>query len=122
MAEAGATTMTETFKATGLHMAMYSMPIVAGLLAIVLFLGARTSTGLQYRFQVDGETLFEGEDYRPSPCHGDHTEESAKGLLGFLTLRPGDTDSEYFDKYTEAQMRWAKSSLCEGLGYEISED
>ena len=44
MAEAGATTMTETFKATGLHMAMYSMPIVAGLLAIVLFLGARTIT------------------------------------------------------------------------------
>ena len=44
MAEAGATTMTEAYKATGLHTAMYSMPIVAGLLAIVLFLGARTIT------------------------------------------------------------------------------
>jgi len=42
MLEAGATSMTEAFKATGLHTAMFSMPIVAALLAIVLFLGART--------------------------------------------------------------------------------
>lgn len=28
-------------------------------------------------------------------------------LLGFLTLRPGDTDREYFDKYTPAQLEYA---------------
>lgn len=88
----------------------------------VLFLGDRTDRGLRYKFQVDGETLFEGDEYSPSPLYDDHSEESAKGILTFLTLRKGDTDSEYFEKYTEAQIRWSESSLCEELGYDISED
>lgn len=88
----------------------------------ILFLGDRTDRGLRYKFQVDGETLFEGDDYRPSPFYGDHSEESAKGILNFITLRKGDTDDEYFEKYTEAQTRWSESSLCEELGYEISAD
>ena len=42
MAAAGATTMTEQFKATGLHSAMYVIPLLCALLAVVLFAASRT--------------------------------------------------------------------------------
>jgi MFS family permease len=44
MMAAGATAMTETFKASGLHHAMYAIPLLAFVLAAVLFAGARTVT------------------------------------------------------------------------------
>jgi predicted MFS family arabinose efflux permease len=42
MNEAGATTMAEAFRATGLHDAFYIVPVVSLILALVLFAGART--------------------------------------------------------------------------------
>jgi MFS family permease len=42
MAAAGATAMSEHFKAAGLHSAMYSIPLLCALLAVVLFVAART--------------------------------------------------------------------------------
>jgi predicted MFS family arabinose efflux permease len=39
MFAAGATTMNESFKAAGLHTAMYAIPLLAGLASIVLFAG-----------------------------------------------------------------------------------
>ena len=30
-------------------------------------------------------------------------------ILGFLSLRPGDTDPEYFDSYSDEQLRWAQT-------------
>jgi MFS family permease len=42
MIEAGASTMTEAFKATGLHHAMYAIPILALAAAFVLFMASRT--------------------------------------------------------------------------------
>jgi MFS family permease len=42
MVQAGATSMTEAFKATGLHNAMYVIPIFAVLAAAVLFAASRT--------------------------------------------------------------------------------
>ena len=42
MAAAGATAMTEQFKATGLHSAMYVIPLLCALLAVVLFAASRT--------------------------------------------------------------------------------
>ena len=42
MAAAGATTMTEQFKATGLHSAMYVIPLLCAVLAVVLFAASRT--------------------------------------------------------------------------------
>lgn len=52
-----------------------------------------------------GESLiFHGKDYKPSPLFkGFDTLESVACLLGFLVLRPGDTDSEYFKYYTPEQ-------------------
>lgn len=42
MVAAGATTMTEAFKAAGLHSAMYAIPIFAVVASLVLFAGAST--------------------------------------------------------------------------------
>jgi len=44
MVAAGATTLTEAFKATGLHNAMYVIPLMAVLASVVLFAAASTVT------------------------------------------------------------------------------
>jgi len=68
-----------------------------------------------------GEVLFEGEDYRPSPCHCSNSDDALRDLIGFLTVQPGDTDEEYFKDYTPEQIDFSKSGDCEYLaawGYE----
>ncbi len=42
MTDAGASSMTEAFKATGLHNAMYAIPVLAVVAALVLFAASRT--------------------------------------------------------------------------------
>ena len=42
MTDAGATTMTEAFKAVGLHHAMHAIPVLCLVLAVVLYLASRT--------------------------------------------------------------------------------
>lgn len=54
-----------------------------------------------------GKSLFKGEDFTCSPLHAVDSDECVEALLGFLTLRPGDTDREYFKDYTKAQMEFA---------------
>lgn len=64
---------------------------------------------LAYRFYTPtGELLFEGADLGCSPMHGIDSDDSIRALLGFLTLRPGDTDADYFDDYTPEQMAFAE--------------
>lgn len=61
-----------------------------------------------YRFYDTGwsdEPVFEGADFS---SHGDW-DEAAAGLLRFLTLKEGDTDDEYFEKYTPQQLDWRDS-------------
>ena len=69
-----------------------------------------------------GAVLFAGDDFRPSPMHADDADETLRGLLGFLTLRPGDTDREYFADYSPAQLAFAESSECELLAFAYSDD
>lgn len=49
-------------------------------------------------------TLFEGSDFSPSPFDSIDGDDTVKALMGFLTLRPGDTDAEYFENYTNTQL------------------
>lgn len=64
-----------------------------------------------YRFIApDGSVLFSGDSYRPSPQHRPTSDDAAYALLGFLTLRPGDTDREYFAEYTMDQWIWCNGS------------
>lgn len=74
-----------------------------------------------YTFGRVGEPpIFTGDDFGPSPMNDPLGYRSALGLLTFLTLRPGDTDSDYFDAYTSAQLAWANSYDCEALQGEVS--
>ena len=52
--------------------------------------------------------LFEGEDHG-CPMHTAIDSDGAvRSIMGFLTLRPGDTDSDYFKAYTPEQMAYAE--------------
>jgi hypothetical protein len=60
--------------------------------------------------------LFTGEDFACSPLHAIDSDECIATLMGFLTLRPGDTDAEYFANYTPTQLefceQYAESLAC----------
>ena len=55
-----------------------------------------------------GKVIFEASDFACSPLHSIDGDETVASLLGFLSLRPGDTDAEYFDGYTPAQVAWCE--------------
>jgi hypothetical protein len=76
-------------------------------------------------FTPTGGLLFSGADYGCSPMHAIDSDETLRSLLGFLTLRPGDTDAEYFKDYTQDQLDfcsgdaeslsiWAESAASSG--------
>ena len=76
--------------------------------------------GYELRQRDKGITtvLFTGEDFAGSPMHSDDSDETIASLLGFLTLRPGDTDREYFDAYTPEQLEYC-SQHAETLSAEV---
>jgi hypothetical protein len=63
-------------------------------------------------------TVFEGSDFRPSPMHSIDGDDAVKALMSFLTLRPGDTDADYFDSYTPEQLEYC-SMHAETLNGEV---
>lgn len=73
------------------------------------------STDIAYRLTQDGKELFKGRQYRVGAGTCADSDDSVRGLMGFLTLRPGDTDRDYFDDYTPEQMAFAKGD-AEELG------
>lgn len=63
-------------------------------------------------------TLFEGEDHG-CPMHtGVDSDDAVRSVMNFLTLKPGDTDSDYFAGYTEAQLEYCNSH-AESLALEV---
>lgn len=62
--------------------------------------------------------LFEGEDFGCSPCHAVDSDATVEGIMSFLTLRPGDTDAEYFESYTQAQLNYC-AEHAEALRSEV---
>lgn len=79
----------------------------------------------KYRYQFwDDELsgtlpLFCGSDYE---CPSGYSEKKkVTGIIGFISLKPGDTDKEYFDKYTPKQMEWCKSGRAEELAMMVIE-
>lgn len=62
--------------------------------------------------------LFEGEDFGCSPLHAIDSDACVAGIMGFLTLRPGDTDREYFDSYTPEQLEYCQQH-AEALACEV---
>ena len=75
---------------------------------------------LAYRFRQKGKLLFEGDDFYPSLLYADDSMQTMYSLLGFLTVRRGDTDDEYFVTYTKCQIAWCDSQECEELSYFVT--
>ena len=77
---------------------------------IFLYLVPQDTSRLKVGYKLlcgEGNTLiFEGYDYQPSPLIDPYSEDSVYGLLGFLSLKIGDTDSDYFKHYTKLQFEW----------------
>ncbi len=62
--------------------------------------------------------LFEGEDFGCSPLYAIDSDETLAAIMAFLTLRPGDTDAEYFASYTPEQLDYC-SEHAEALASEV---
>jgi hypothetical protein len=67
----------------------------------------------------DNLDIFWGEDFACSPMHAINSDDCIHGLMGFLTLRPGDTDPEYFENYNAKQKDFC-SKHAEALAAEVS--
>lgn len=50
--------------------------------------------------------LFTGEDFGCSPLHCTDSDNAVATLMGYLALRPGNTDAEYFANYTAEQLAY----------------
>lgn len=57
-----------------------------------------------YQLKQGGKLLFSGEDFGPAPMHCIDSDHAVEALMSFLTLRPGDTDEDYFKNYTPEQL------------------
>jgi len=76
---------------------------------------------LAYVLLDGGEVIFKGDDFF-SPNDLDERWNVAQ-LLGFLSLRDGDTDDEYFESYTPEQIAWRDERAAElGLWVSFMED
>lgn len=73
--------------------------------------------GYDARLTHKGREIGWWRDFNPSPLHAVDSVESWESLWNFVTLRPGDTDSEYFADYTPAMMQFAEVS-AEAVAWE----
>lgn len=67
-----------------------------------------------------GVVLFEGEDFGCSPLDAIDSDACTRSLMAFLTLRPGDTDPDYFDGYTAEQLAYC-SAHAEALACYVAD-
>jgi hypothetical protein len=66
--------------------------------------------------------IFTGEDYHVGAGQSIDSDSAVRSLISFLSLQPGDTDDEYFAKYTKRQLRFAKDEGEELSMYSIEDD
>jgi len=64
---------------------------------------------LAYEFYYRDVLVFEGSDFGCAPMHAIDSDRTIGALLSFLSLKPGDTDAEYFESYTPEQMAFAEA-------------
>ncbi len=61
---------------------------------------------LRYEFYYKDKLMFKGINYCPNSLYPLDSDQSVANLLGFLSLRPGDTDINYFKNYTVEQLHF----------------
>ena len=69
---------------------------------------ARLAYALTMREGGKRTVVFLGSDFSPSPTDAIDSDDAVASLLCFLTLRPGDTDSDYFASYTPDQITFTE--------------
>ena len=62
--------------------------------------------------------LFKRRDFCVSPLHAINSDATMLAIMDVLTLKPGDTDKEYFADYTPEQLAFC-ARHAEVLNYEI---
>lgn len=69
-------------------------------------------TRLDCELRQNGKTIFpRGATYCGTPGHMTIDGDDAKELVASLfAMKPGDTDSEYFESYTPDQLEWAEQN------------
>ena len=67
---------------------------------------AQSHTPVGDRFFHDGRLIFEGDDIGAPPDQSPDGDETVRGVLGFLALRPGGVEPDYFAGYTSSQVAW----------------
>jgi hypothetical protein len=72
--------------------------------------------------EIGRTVIFEGSDYGCPAVNSIDSDDMLRTLIGFLTLRPGDTDEDYFSRYTQAQLEWAASDDCEEIAQYAEEE
>lgn len=63
--------------------------------------------------------LFEGTDFGCPPQLAIDSDACVAGVMAFLTLRPGDTDREYFADYSPRQLAYC-SAHAETLAADVA--
>lgn len=76
-------------------------------------------TSINHRAHRVRTTIFEAADFAGSPMHADDSDETVRSLMTFLTLRPGDTDADYFASYTPKQLEF-RDRHAEALAAEVA--
>lgn len=91
---------------------------------------------LGYCLQHGATELFSGSDYGCAPHHAIDSDITLLTLLSFLCMKPGGTDLDYFNGYSETQLMFCQDyaddlmytaaarfpSAGKHLGYDFEED
>lgn len=74
-----------------------------------------------YTFSVNGIELARGNDFRPSPIYNIDNINTMVSLFGFLTVKIGATDPEYFNNHTPEHLLWLESLQRDEINLQISD-
>jgi hypothetical protein len=70
------------------------------------------------KYDTKHTTVFEGADIACSPLHAIDSDNAVKAVMGFLTLRKGDVESDYFENYNDIQKDF-RDTYAESLSMEV---
>jgi hypothetical protein len=76
--------------------------------------------GVGYRLMMGRKVIFECLDSKGCP-YGHHSvdgDKAVRNVMGWLTLKPGDTDADYFAAYSPEQLDFCRS-YAEALQLEV---
>jgi hypothetical protein len=77
--------------------------------------GYLAHTLLAYRFSDRGTVVFAGDRFAPPSGVCVDSDECVAAVLFWFTLKPGDTEGEFFESYSPLQMSWVESTRADDL-------